>query len=372
MNWCEAVFTKPNVMTYFVTDRQDVSPKPVGLLGFDGVAALDLTGPLEALANARCDASDGRPSKPCYKPLIISLTNKTFTSDSGFTFKADWTIKTALELDTLIIPGGRGLRQPQINRQVARWLSICSGKIRRIACVSTGIYGLAPSGLVDGRHVTTHWRFVHDLAQRFPKLRVSFAASFLKEGRFYTSGGGSAGMEMTLALIAEDFGHHVARTVARELVIRLHPPGDEEDHFNPADYQADPAERLTDLPAWILAHLQGKLTVEALAGRACLSPRHFSRLFKQHFRCTPADFVEELRVSEARRRLLRGRARVENVAQSVGYQSLDAFRKAFARRVGLTPSAFRRLQIATLNPVPRHVQDGTEILPSRHFDRSAA
>jgi transcriptional regulator GlxA family with amidase domain len=359
-------------MTYFATDRQDVSPKTVGLLGFDGVAALDLTGPLEALANARCDDCNGRPDTPCYKPLIISLTNKTFTSESGFTFKADWTIAMPLELDTLIIPGGRGLRQPEINRQVARWLSICSGEIRRIACVSTGIYAIAASGLVDGRHVTTHWRFVHDLAQRFPKLRVSFAASFLKEGRFYTSGGGPAGMEMTLALIAEDFGHQVARAVARELVIRLHPPGDEEDHFNPADYQADPAERLTDLPAWILAHLQGNLSVEALAGRACLSPRHFSRLFKQHFRCTPADFVEELRVSEARRRLLGLRARVENVAESVGYQSLDAFRSAFTRRVGVTPSAFRRLQIATANPDLRQVQDCTAILLSRHLNRSAA
>src|SRR5215471_7353978 len=148
-------------MTYFATDRQDVSPKTVGLLGFDGVAALDLIGPLEALANARCDDSNGRPGMPCYKPLIVSLTNKTFTSESGFTFKTDWTIKTALELDTLIIPGGTGLRQPEVNRQVARWLSIYPGEIRRIACVSTGIYALASSGLVDGCHVTTHWRFVH-------------------------------------------------------------------------------------------------------------------------------------------------------------------------------------------------------------------
>lgn len=336
-------------MTYFATHSMDLAPRAIGLLGFDGVATLDLTGPLEALATARHD-DEGRPGAPCYKPMIIGLTNKTFVSEAGFVFKADKTIEAVSGLDTLIIPGGRGLRQPEISRCVAAWLSSHSRQVRRIASVSTGVYALAASGLVDGRHVTTHWRFARDLAQRFPKLRVSFAASFLKDDRFYTSAGGTAGMEMTLALIAEDFGDQVARTVARELVIRLRPPGDEEDHFDPAHYQSDPGERLTDLPAWILAHLQGNLTIEALAERACLSPRHFSRLFKQLFHSTPADFVEELRVGEARRRLLGLRARVESVAESVGFQSLDAFRRAFARRVGVTPSAFRRrLQIGATN-----------------------
>jgi transcriptional regulator GlxA family with amidase domain len=328
-------------MTYFATEAANLTPKAIGLLGFDGVATLDLTGPLEALSTARHD-NDGRPGAACYKPIIVGLTNKTFISESGFVFKADQTIETITALDTLIIPGGRGLRQVETSRRVASWLANQSKQIRRFASVSTGVYALAESGLLDGRHVTTHWRFARDLAQRFPKLRVSFAASFLKDGCFYTSAGGSAGMEMTLALIADDFGIQVARAVAREFVIRLRPPGEVEDQFNPADYQADPAERLTDLPSWILAHLRANLTVDVLAERACLSPRHFNRLFKQLFRCTPADFVEELRVSEARRRLLGLRARVESVGESVGFHSLDAFRRAFERRVGVTPSAFRR------------------------------
>ncbi len=147
---------------------------------------------------------------------------------------------------------------------------------------------------------------------------------------------------MTLALIEEDNGGHVARAVARELVMRLRPPGESVELFEIANFQSDPAERVTDLPAWISIHLHERLTVEALAERACLCPRHFSRLFKQVFNCTPADFVEELRLSEARRRLLGLRSTVESVAESVGFKSSDAFRRAFERRVGVTPTAFRR------------------------------
>jgi transcriptional regulator GlxA family with amidase domain len=327
-------------MTYFATQRADLAPKVVGLLGFDGVATLDLTGPLEVLATARRDADECGAA--CYKPVVIGLTNRVFVSESGFVFRADQTIERVAAIDTLIIPGGTGLRQPESNRRVAAWVATQARQVRRIASVSTGIYGLAPSGLLDGRHVTTHWRFARDLAQRFPKLRVSQTASFLKDESFYTSAAGTAGIEMTLALIEEDFGGPIARGVAREFVMRLRPPGDEEHRFDPANYQSDPAERISDLPAWIVAHLHENLTVQALAARACLCPRHFSRLFKQVFNCTPADFVEELRLSEARRRLLGLRSTVESVAESVGFKSSDAFRRAFERRVGVTPTAFRR------------------------------
>ena len=328
-------------MNYFATHATVFLPRVVGLLGFDGVAALDIIGPLEALHIARFpnDQADGAP---CYKPVIIGLTSKSFVSESGLRFRAQATVDSAGPLDTILVPGGKGLRQAETSRRAAAWLTTQAGSTRRIASISTGLYALAPSGLLDGRHVVTHWRFARDLAQRFPKLRVSQAASFLKDENFYTSAGGTAGIEMTLALVEEDFGKPVARGVAREFVMRLRPPGDEEDRFDPANYQSDPAERISELPAWIVAHLHENLTVEALAERACLCPRHFSRLFKQIFNCTPAGFVEELRMSEARRRLLGLRTPVESVAESVGFKSSNAFRRAFERRVGLTPTAFRR------------------------------
>lgn len=318
-----------------------LTPCPVAILGFDGVAALDLTGPFEALSIA-CRSDRGADGPPCYKPIVLGLTNKGFTSESGLIFKADTTTDRAGPLDTILIPGGRGLRQPETSQRAAIWLAAQAPRVRRIASVSTGIYALAQSGLVDGLPVTTHWRFSAEVARRFPKLRVNPAASFLKSDRFYTSAGGAAGVEMTLALIEEDFGPQVARRVARELVVRLRPPGENEEPFQAAIYQTDPEERVVELPAWISAHLHERLTVEVLAERACLCPRHFSRIFKQVFNCTPADFVEELRLAEARRRLLGLRSTVESIAESVGFASSDAFRRAFERRVGVTPTAFRR------------------------------
>jgi transcriptional regulator GlxA family with amidase domain len=328
-------------MTYFSNFSGPPEPLRVGFICFDGMAAVDLTGPLEALTIARHPAELGKEA-PCYRPMILGLTGRSFVSESGIRFRADATADTAESLDTILIPGGRGLRDPEISRLVAAWLNARAAATRRIASISTGLYALAQSGLVDGQSVTTHWRFAGDIARRFPKVHLNPVVSFLKNDRFYTSGGGSAGVEMTLALIEEDFGNQIARTVARELVLRLRPPGENDVRFESTNYQSDPSERITELPAWILAHLNEKLTVEALAQRACLCPRHFSRVFKQVFNCTPADFVEELRLSEARRRLLGLRASVESVAESVGFNSSDAFRRAFERRVGTTPSIFRR------------------------------
>lgn len=327
-------------MTYFAKLAQERAPKLIGLLGYDGVAALDLTGPLEAFACAQHPGETAPP--PCYRPTIVGLTSKSFTSESGLHFKAEVAADSAPQFDTIIIPGGKGLRQPETRQQAALWLNLQAGKTRRIASVSTGLYALAQSGLVDGRHVTTHWRFARDVAQRFPKVRISRSVAFLKDEAFYSSAGGTAGIEMTLALIQEDYGGEVARSVARELVMRLRPPGVGGEDFEPTLYQADPTDRVAELPAWILGHLHERMTVDTLAERTCLCPRHFSRLFKQTFECTPADFVEELRLSEARRRLLGRRTTVESVAESVGFKSSDAFRRAFERRVGVTPTAFRR------------------------------
>lgn len=316
-------------------------PRRVALLGFDGVAALDLSGPLEALSIARHPSGPGKGA-PCYEPIVLGLTSKSFSSESGLRFKADTTVNSAGPFDTILVPGGKGLRQPETSQRAGTWLATRADCTRRIASISTGLYALAQSGLVDGRHVTTHWRFARDLAQRFPKLRISRSVAFLKDETFYSSAGGTAGIEMTLSLIQEDYGGEVTRAVARELVMRLPPPGLVGDDFEPMVYQADPTDRVAELPAWILGHLHERMTVDTLAERTCLCPRHFSRLFKQVYQCTPANFVEELRLGEARRRLLGLRTTVESIAESVGFKSSDAFRRAFERRVGVSPTAFRR------------------------------
>ncbi|HEX9109491.1 MAG TPA: helix-turn-helix domain-containing protein, partial [Longimicrobiales bacterium] len=214
--------------------------------------------------------------------------------------------------------------------------------VRRIASVCTGLYGLAPTGLLDGRRVTTHWSATADIARRYPALEVDGDAIYVKDGRYYTSAGVTAGIDLALALIEEDFGGQVALAVAREMVVYLKRPGGQQQFSEPLRFQMRGGGDFGDLAAWIHAHLSADLSVEALAARACRSVRHFSRTFSQAFGMTPAAFVEELRLGEASRRLSSPRANVATVARSVGYGRSDVFCRAFTRRFGVSPQAYRR------------------------------
>jgi len=314
-------------------------PRRVGFVGFDGVTALDLVGPLEAFATARPPEGENPP--PSYEPLVVGLTARPFTADSGLVLKPNRTFANAPRFDTLIIPGGPGLRRPAVTAAVSAWIASRAHRVRRLASVCTGIYGLAPTGLLDGRRVTTHWRFAHDVAQRFPALRVEAAPLFLKDGRFYTSAGITAGIDLALALIEEDWGPAVSLSVARELVVYLKRPGDQEQFSEPLRFQLRSEDRFADLAAWIATHLDRDLSVETLAERVHLSARQFRRRCKQAFGTTPAALVEELRLAEASRRLTARAADVKGVAAAVGFNSGDVFRRAFERRFSLPPSTYR-------------------------------
>jgi transcriptional regulator GlxA family with amidase domain len=316
-----------------------MTPKRIGFIGFDGVVAIDLSGPADAFAVANEAVNDPKGS---YEVLIIASSGQPFVAYSGLIFKPQRTFKNAPSLDTLIIPGGSGLQNPAVNRSVSAFVKARAGCTRRIASVCTGIYGLAATGLLAGRKVATHWHHAHNVARRFPDLQVNDNAIFIKDGPFYTSGGATAGIDLALSLIEEDYGQQVALAVARELVVYLKRSGGQEQYSEPLQFQIQSVSRFSDLTTWILSHLDEDLSVEALAGRACLCPRHFSRRFNAEFGTSPGDFVERLRLDEARRRLSDGANSIENVATSVGFKSADAFRRAFERRLGINPSDYRR------------------------------
>jgi transcriptional regulator GlxA family with amidase domain len=303
--------------------------------------ALDLIGPVDAFSSALIESRSGEMVNG-YEVVIVGLTGRPFSSESGVVFKPHTTIAKAPPLDTLVIPGGRGLRVPETQRKAAEWIGSRASRIRRIATVCTGTYALAAAGLLDGRRVTTHWRHAPDLMKTFPALKVDPNALFIKDGKFYTGAGITAGIDLSLALIEEDFGQRVALSVARELVVYLKRPGGQEQFSEPLQFQISSRDRFADLAAWIEGHLRQDLSAEALAERACLSPRHFTRRFKEVFDTTPAAFVEDLRLREAKERLTLPDQTIGCVADSVGFKSDDAFRRAFERRYGLQPSNYRR------------------------------
>jgi len=314
--------------------------KRVGFLVYQRMQALDLAGPMDAFSAATMEDAEGCTQR-CYDAVTIGVGAGVVAAESGLRIKPQFTLRTAPRLDTLVIPGGAGMRDAKTAAKVGAWIKGRAHQLRRIAAVCTGVYGLAATGLLDGRRVTTHWQYARDLAQRFPLLKVDADPLFVRDGAFYTSAGITAGIDLSLALIEEDYGPSVALCVARELVVYLKRPGGQAQYSEPLQFQTQSTDRMGDIASWIVANLHKPLSVEAMAGRARLCPRQFTRRFKQAFGTTPAAFIESARIEEARRRLAGYHGTIERVASSVGFRSDDVFRRTFERRLGITPSAYR-------------------------------
>lgn len=317
-----------------------MNPKHIVILGYNGIMGLDLVGPLEAFGSAQVKSSKGA-WEPCYRVTVAALGAKTFRSEFGLAFTAENTLSSIRAADTLLVPGGRGMRESDAPARLSAWLLKSANSIRRVASICTGIYGLAPSGLLNGRTVATHWKFASDLAKRFPKLKVDPNSLYVKDGKYWTAAGVTAGIDLSLALIEEDFGPEVALSVARELVVYMKRPGGQEQYSEPLQFQLQSRSRFADLLPWMVAHLDQDLSVDALAARISLCPRQFSRRFTQEFGSSPASFVRRLRLDEARERLSAPDCTVESVARSVGFSDADNFRRAFERCFGIAPSEFR-------------------------------
>jgi transcriptional regulator GlxA family with amidase domain len=310
-------------------------PRSVHVLLFDGVNAVDVAGPLEAFASVA--SPDGARA---YEPRVWSIGARQIRSESGLRLCADGPAPARTRGDLLLVPGGVGVREPQTLGRLAAWLRRNHSGFTRIAAVCTGAYALAESGLVDSRTIATHWAHARDLQRRYPRVRVDADALFLKDGRFYSSGGVTAGIDLALELIEADCGARAAMDVARELVVFLRRTGAQAQFSEPLKLQAAAPGRLKDVCSWAASHLSGDLSVEGLARRAGLSTRQFSRLFREAFGAAPASYVKTLRLDAARTLLAQGGA-VARVAEATGFKSADVFRRAFERQFHVSPSEYR-------------------------------
>jgi len=312
-----------------------VKPKRIGFLAYEGIVALDLVGPMDAFSNAL----DAVPK--AYELVVIGMTEGDIKTKSGMVIRPHCSLSDCGQLDTLIIPGGPGSRSPSVCEAVSPWIKGIAPRVRRLASVCTGIYLLATTGLLDGRRVTTHWNYSADVARRFPALDVDPDAIYLKSDKFYTSAGITAGIDLALAMIEEDLGSSVALKVARGLVVYLKRTGGQRQYSSALRLQAESNGRLSDLASWMTKNLHRDLSVSVLAAHSNLSRRQFTRVFTETFGAPPSSVVLELRLDQARALLLEAHASVEGVASAVGFGSADSFRRAFSRRYGVSPSAYR-------------------------------
>jgi transcriptional regulator GlxA family with amidase domain len=214
-------------------------------------------------------------------------------------------------------------------------------RVARLASVCTGAFVLAEAGVLDGKRAATHWQSCARLAERYPNVRVEPDPIFVRAGHVYTSAGVTAGMDLALALVEEDHGPKVARQVARQLVLFLKRPGGQAQFSAQLEAQLADRAPLAELTAWMADHLAADLSVEALARRAAMSPRNFARVFVRAYGSTPARHVEKLRLEAAQRRLEESDAGVDAIAAECGFGTRESLRRAFARTLRVSPTAYR-------------------------------
>ena len=311
--------------------------KAIGLLAYDDMQALDLAGPLDVFGAANALAT----GTPPYNLHVIGVRTGSVRAENGLAILPACSIEDAPPLDTLLIPGGIGSRLGEADPPLLDWLRRQGKTARRVVSVCTGAYLLAATGLLDGRRVATHWRYAEDLARRFPAIHVEPERLFLCDGRFATSGGLTAGIDLALALVEEDLGAAASLAVARYLVMYVTRPGNQTQFSAPLAAQALATGRMGSLVNWLLAHLDGDLTSERMAEQVSMSPRHFRRVFADTFGTNPSRFIEHLRLEQACMCLIRDKTSIDRIASSVGFRSTDVFRRAFRARYGATPSEYR-------------------------------
>jgi transcriptional regulator GlxA family with amidase domain len=247
------------------------------------------------------------------------------------------------QIDTLIVPGGPGIWALRQDAALMKWIAQTLPKARRIASVCLGAFVLAWTGVLDGKRAATHWRYCPRLQDSFPKIRVEPNAIFVRDGQVWSSAGVSAGIDLALAMIEEDFGHTIALDVARRLVVFLKRPGGQSQFSTVLAAQASDAEgRFSALHAWIIENIASDLRVEKLAEQAGMTPRTFARTYVNRTGMTPANGVEALRVETARLLLESRQSGVVEVARRAGFGDDERMRRAFLRHLGVTPSEYRR------------------------------
>lgn len=308
--------------------------RSLGMVIFPDFQLLDAAGPISAFEVAEAYAPGS------YVQKIMAVTPGEVVSSAGARMIAE--PLSDQTFDTILIAGGEGTRPAALDRTLISWVQRQSAAARRTASICSGAYVLAQAGLLDGKRATTHWARSVDFARRYPKVKVEADRIYIRDGAIWTSAGITAGIDMSLALIAEDLGEDVARSVAQQLVVYHRRPGGQS-QFSALIEMGGPEGRFATLLDWMRRHISQSLTVDRLADQAAMSPRNFARAFTAETGMTPAKAVERLRLEVARERVEGSTEPMDQVARNSGFGDTERMRRAFVRAYGQAPQALRRM-----------------------------
>lgn len=324
-----------------ITRNSNTQTRTIVLLGFEGCAALDLSGPHEVFALTSYLAPTGSP--PPYRLVLLADHPGPFRAALGFGLIADGSWRTFRgSADTLIVAGGPDMSPVIGNRKLLAWLKTMSQRTRRIGSICTGAFALAEAGLLDDHRATTHWMDVDRLAKTYPKVQIDPDAIYVRDGKIFTSAGITAGMDLALALVEEDLGRETALAVARMLVMYLKRPGGQSQFSTSLQAQATEGQRLAPLLSWIAEHYREPITVETMAEQAAMSDRTFARAFVAETGDTPAYYLEKLRLEHAVRLLETTGISLDMAARDCGFTGREQLRRAFQRHRGITPQEYQQ------------------------------
>jgi transcriptional regulator GlxA family with amidase domain len=306
----------------------------IGILIYPDFQLMDASGPISVFELA------ARFNPAVFKVQTLALAGGPVRSSSGVEVLAS-DVRSAKSLSTLIVAGGLGVYAVTECETTIQFVRQLASEGTRVASVCSGAYVLAQAGLLDGRKATTHWCLTQDFVTRYPKVRLDPDRIFLRDGAIWTSAGVTAGIDLALAMVADDYGDGLARDTARQLVL-YHRRSGGQSQFSSLLELKTPNGRFGPLLSWVREHLDTPLTVEILAERAGLSPRHFSRIFTAETGSTPSKAIERLRLEVARERVQSSGDLIDRVAQTTGFRDPERMRRAFIRAFGQPPQALRR------------------------------
>lgn len=319
----------------------DDRERTVVLVCLEQLQLLDLAGPSEVFR-----AANLLGGSPRYRNLVATPDGRDVTGDSGIGIAAQADLRRLARgrapVDTLMVVGGLGVHDHLQDEALLADLRAVSLRARRTASVCTGALVLAAAGLLDGRRATTHWASADDLAARYPEVRVEPDSIYVRDGDRWTSAGVTAGIDLALAMVEEDHGPDLAHAVAGWLVVFTRRPGGQSQFSAQLTLRPARREELRELQRWMPDHLDEDLSVAALAERAAMSERTFARAFREETGCTPAAYVEALRIEAARRLLETSDLTVASVARAVGLGRPERLHRALRRRLGTTPDRYRQ------------------------------
>lgn len=337
-------------------DDRQVPRRSVVIVTFDGMQPLDAVGPHEVFAGATAVLAARRPKAAGYDLTLVSEHGAPITTESGMQIVTAPLPRGRRRIDTLLIPGGEGSQTARYSEALVEWIRIAAQDSRRVGTVCTGAFIAAEAGLLDGRTVTTHWARAKQLGDEYPRITVDADPIYRRDGAVWTSAGVTAGIDLALAMVEADYGSDVAQTVARWMVMFLHRPGGQTQFATPVWVPRAERSTIRATQDFIDNHPSADHRLDLLARRALMSSRHFSRVFTDEVGETPARYVERVRIEAARGELESTSSSLDVVAADCGFGTAESLRRAFQRRVGVAPDAYRRRFRADATLTPANVR----------------